>query len=114
MRRRRALLLIGSILAGGLAPPVSSSHGFGLAALAKPSSVDPRSQREAYARDEAGWRSSELKELQNHATNGSWEVIDREGPRAKGEFLFLEVKLSEVGILAIYFCCRNSFIFSYS
>ena len=45
-------------------------------ALAKPSTVDPKTQAEAYARDRAGWRESEAKELQNHHDNGSWEYID--------------------------------------
>ena len=45
-------------------------------ALAKPSSVDPKSQAEAYSRDRAGWKESEAKELQNHHDNGSWEYID--------------------------------------
>ena len=45
-------------------------------ALAKPSSVDPKSQADAYARDRSGWRESEAKELQNHHDNGSWEYID--------------------------------------
>ena len=46
------------------------------AALAKPSLADPKSQAEAYSRDETGWKASEAKELKNHETNGSWEYID--------------------------------------
>jgi len=46
------------------------------AALAQPSSLDPKTQSEAYSRDEKGWKASEAKELQNHESNGSWEYID--------------------------------------
>lgn len=46
------------------------------AALAKPSCADPKTQTEAYAHDETGWKASEAKELQNHESNGSWEYID--------------------------------------
>ena len=46
------------------------------AALAKPSAADPKSQTEAYAQNEVGWKASELKELKNHQDNGSWEYID--------------------------------------
>ena len=46
------------------------------AALAKPSSADPKTQTEAYARDKEGWKASETKELKNHEANGSWEYID--------------------------------------
>ena len=46
------------------------------AALAKPSSADPKSQAEAYSRDAAGWKASKAKELKNHESNGSWEYID--------------------------------------
>ena len=46
------------------------------AALAKPSTVDPKNQAEAYAKDKPGWQKSEAKELKNHADNGSWEYID--------------------------------------
>ena len=46
------------------------------AALAKPSTVDPKNQTEAYASDKSGWQKSETKELKNHADNGSWEYID--------------------------------------
>ena len=46
------------------------------AALAKLSTVDPKSQAEAYNLDKSGWMASEDKELKNHAENGSWEYID--------------------------------------
>lgn len=46
------------------------------AALAKPSSTDPKTQAEAYAHKETGWKASDAKELQNHESNGSWEYID--------------------------------------
>ena len=44
----------------------------GFAALAKASSADPKTQSEAYASDETGWRASEKKEVVNHESNGSW------------------------------------------
>eukprot|EP00964_Phaeocystis_antarctica_P140596 scaffold105460_cov42-Phaeocystis_antarctica.AAC.2 len=37
------------------------------AALAKPSTIDPKNQSDAYARDKPGWQTSENKELKNHA-----------------------------------------------
>ena len=43
------------------------------AALAKPSTIDPKSQADAYNQDKPGWTTSEAKELKNHADNGSWE-----------------------------------------
>ena len=46
------------------------------AALAQPGSLDPKTQSEAYARDEKGWKASESKELKNHESNGSWEYLD--------------------------------------
>jgi len=46
------------------------------AALAKASSADPKTQAEAYAHDETGWKASEAKDLKNHESNGSWEYID--------------------------------------
>ena len=46
------------------------------AALAKPSTIDPKNQSDAYSRDKPGWQASENKELKNHADNGSWEYID--------------------------------------
>ena len=55
-----------------LAKPGSSL----MAALAKPSSVDPKGQADAYSRDKPGWQKSEAKELKNHEDNGSWEYID--------------------------------------
>ena len=42
----------------------------------QPSLAGPKSQAEAYSRDETGWKASEAKELKNHETNGSWEYID--------------------------------------
>merc|ERR1712086_532188 len=48
----------------------------GAALLAKPSTVDPKSQADAYSRDKPGWQKSEAKELKNHEDNGSWEYID--------------------------------------
>ena len=54
------------------------------AALAKPSTVDPKNQAEAYRRDKDGWQKSEAKELTNHKANGSWEYIDRSAlPRGR-------------------------------
>ena len=50
----------------------------------KPSTVDPKSQMEAYNLDKPGWMASEDKELKNHADNGSWEYIDAsELPRGR-------------------------------
>lgn len=54
---------------------LSKPDGSLSAALAKPSSVDPKNQEEAYAQDKPGWQKSEDKELKNHAANGSWEYI---------------------------------------
>ena len=48
----------------------------GAALLAKPSTVDPKNQQEAYSFDKVGWQESEAKELKNHADNGSWEYLD--------------------------------------
>lgn len=54
------------------------------AALAKPSTIDPKSQADAYNQDKPGWTTSEAKELKNHADNGSWEYIDAsELPRGR-------------------------------
>ena len=54
------------------------------AALAKPSTIDPKNQSDAYARDKPGWQKSEAKEMKNHADNGSWEYIDAsELPRGR-------------------------------
>ena len=39
------------------------------AALAKPSSVDPKGQADAYSRDKLGWQKSEAKELMPTADN---------------------------------------------
>ena len=49
----------------------------GFAALAKASSADPKTQSEAYASDEEGWRASEKKEVANHESNGSWVLVER-------------------------------------
>ena len=38
--------------------------------------ADPRSHAEAMAMDREGWLASEKAELDNHAANGSWELID--------------------------------------
>ena len=66
-----------------LADELSKPDGSLSAALAKPSTVDPKSQAEAYNLDKPGWMASEDKELKNHADNGSWEYIDAsELPRA--------------------------------
>ena len=63
-----------------LSNPLSSLS----AALAKPSSADPKSQSEAYSSDRAGWRASEQKELTNHESNGSWEWVDaKQLPRGR-------------------------------
>ena len=54
------------------------------AALAKPSTIDPKNQSDAYSRDKPGWQKSEAKEMKNHADNGSWEYIDAsELPRGR-------------------------------
>ena len=54
------------------------------ALLAKPSTIDPKSQSEAYASNKPGWQKSEAKELKNHSDNGSWEYIDAsELPRGR-------------------------------
>ena len=45
------------------------------AALAKPSTTDPKTQADAYRADKPNWMKSELKELKNHEDNGSWEYI---------------------------------------
>ena len=55
---------------------LSKPSGSLSAALAKPSTADPKNQSEAYARDKPGWQASEAKELKNHKDNGSWEYID--------------------------------------
>ena len=55
---------------------LSKPSGSLSAALAKPSTADPKNQSEAYARDKPGWQTSEAKELKNHKDNGSWEYID--------------------------------------
>ena len=55
---------------------LSKPSGSLSAALAKPSTADPKNQSEAYARDKSGWQTSEAKELKNHKDNGSWEYID--------------------------------------
>ena len=47
------------------------------ALLAAPGADDPRSRKEAMARDQAGWTASEDAELENHRANGSWEWMDR-------------------------------------
>ena len=54
----------------------NKKSSLGSALQAKPSSVDPKTQSEAYARDKPGWQKSEAKELKNHADNGSWEYLD--------------------------------------
>jgi hypothetical protein len=46
----------------------------GAALLAQPSADDPRTQRQAYAEDKAGWLASELVEIKNHEDNASWTV----------------------------------------
>ncbi|MGZ0213958.1 MAG: hypothetical protein ACKVI4_15900, partial [Actinomycetales bacterium] len=54
------------------ATTISAAKGVaGFAGLAKPATGDPKSQAEAYASDEKGWRASEEKELNNHRSNGS-------------------------------------------
>ena len=67
-----------------LAEELSNPRSSLSAALAKPSSADPKSQAEAYAADRDGWRASEQKELDNHEGNGSWEWIDaKQLPRGR-------------------------------
>ena len=68
-------------LAAELARPDST---LGSALLAKPNANDPKSQAEAYSRDKPGWSKSELKEMHNHTSNGTWEYIDRNAvPRGR-------------------------------
>ena len=40
----------------------------------QPSTDDPRTQRQAYAEDKAGWLASELVEIKNHDDNASWAI----------------------------------------
>ena len=47
------------------------------ALLAKPSQRDPKTRSEAMAQDSEGWLSSERKEINNHLTNKTFEIIDR-------------------------------------
>ena len=44
---------------------------------AKPSRSDPRNRNEALAQDADGWTTSERKEIANHQTNKTFEIIDR-------------------------------------
>lgn len=55
----------------------SALHHIGSAFLAAPSAADPKSRKEALKMDKEGWMAAERKELDNHALNKSWSLIDR-------------------------------------
>ena len=80
-----AVFAMGTVdLLDELSKPAGSLSSTLSAALAKPSTIDPKSQSEAYNMDKPGWMASEAKELKNHDANGSWEYIDAcELPRGR-------------------------------
>eukprot|EP00965_Chrysotila_dentata_P211332 6186409-Pleurochrysis_carterae.AAC.1 len=49
----------------------------GSALVASVTSVDPKTRKQALRDDRAGWTAAERAEIANHASNGSWELIDR-------------------------------------
>ena len=54
---------------------LAASPSTGDAAPAVP--ADPRNRKHAMAQDREGWTASELDEIANHMSNGSWEYMDR-------------------------------------
>ena len=60
-----------------VARPFAPLGEAGFAGLAKPTSADPKGQKEAYKADYEGWRASERAELDNHESNRSFQWIDR-------------------------------------
>ncbi len=60
------------LITRGLGLRAALPHGAAL--LAQPSADDPKTQRQAYAEDNAGWLASELVELKNHEDNNSWAI----------------------------------------
>ena len=83
------------------------AHGF--AALAKPSAADPLSQAEAYRADKPGWQKSELKEIANHESNGSWEWVKRSAiPRGRSLIKFVWVyKIKRDGSFKSRLCVQG-------
>ena len=89
--------------------PVSVAGADGFAGLAKASSTDPRTQSEAYSKDKAGWSASELKELRNHETNGSWVLVERSTvPRGRNLVKLIWVyKVKRDGTLKSRLCVQG-------
>ena len=81
----------------------------GFAALAKASSADPKTQSEAYASDEEGWRASEKKEVANHESNGSWVLVERSSvPRNRNLIKLIWVyKVKRDGSLKSRLCVQG-------
>ena len=77
----RALLSLGTFSSMGEAFTSGMSAGRALRVAAPTNSPDstptPKNHWDAMKLDEEGWTAAELKEIQNHRTNESWEVIPR-------------------------------------
>ena len=77
----QALLSLGTFSSMGEAFTSGMSAGRALRVAAPTNSPDstptPKKHWDAMKLDEEGWTAAELKEIQNHCTNESWEVIPR-------------------------------------
>eukprot|EP00965_Chrysotila_dentata_P000465 15632-Pleurochrysis_carterae.AAC.7 len=56
--------------------PIHAAHGTNSALLASTISADPKNRKQALRDNRAGWTATERAEIANHASNGSWELID--------------------------------------
>eukprot|EP00965_Chrysotila_dentata_P129530 4282410-Pleurochrysis_carterae.AAC.1 len=48
----------------------------GSALVASMTSFEPKSRKQALRDDRVGWTTAERAEIENHSSNGSWELID--------------------------------------